>query len=363
MLFNIEHDTGDRITGYLVPDNFSSIARVRLMNRGELISVFETPEERAALVAGARHETGRCGFTIDDRDIPNLAMQFDVELYDDDTGCLLYRRMKPTMIAKKVIRFETQLLPFWRFDERLFQYFQYIGKGVDRYGRETVTQMMLLENIHSLYMSGRINYKNYAYFIDNGFQCFCMLQDPHDDCAERLLVLRNVAKVGPTFLGERDAKRFAPAIQFAETLPLSDEKSLRRALQDMPDEVAGLLANPLTRLLTTTNPDDMPGTSAIASALDVLSSFAVVGLRNRPEEFNLTIGEWLGIADETLPALPPFQSVSPLGEFLKSTKVLDVILEKDMELYQTISEALRPLDDVVVTSPLMIDGSSTSVVS
>lgn len=363
MLFNIEHDTGDQITGYLVPDNFSSISRVRLMNHGEVVSIFETPEIRHALVTGARHETGRCGFTIDDRDIPNLAMQYQVELYDDDTGCLIYRRLKPVMIPRKIIRFETQLLPHWRLDEMLFQHFQYVGKGVDRYGRETVTQMMLLENTPSLYISGRINFKNYSYYIDNGFECFCMVQPPHDECAERLLVLRNAAKIGAAFLGERDAKRYEPAIRFAESLPLEDAKTLRWALQDMPEDVAGLLANPLTRLLTTSNPDDMPGPSAIASALDVLAGFGVVGIRGRGREFNDAIGEWLGLDPTPFPVLPPLKAVSPLGDFLRETKVLDVILEKDMELFHHIEEVFKPLEGMTTVSPIIIDGSATSVPS
>lgn len=363
MLFNIEHDTGDRITGYLVPDNFSSISRVRLMNHGEVVSIFETPEERPSLVAGARHETGRCGFTIDDRDIPNLAMQLNVELYDDDTGCLIYRRLKPAMVPKKVIRFETQLLPQWRLDDLLFQNFQYVGKGVDRYGRETVTQMLLLENTPSLYISGRMNYKNFAYYIDNGFECFCMVQPPHDECAERLLVLRNAAKIGSSFLGERDAKRYEPAIRFAESLPLDDPKTLRWTLQDIPEEVAALLANPLTRLLTTSNPDDMPSPSAIASALDVLSGFSVLGIRGRGRDFNDAIGEWLGIDPAPLPVLPPLRAVSPLGDFLRETKVLDVILEKDMELYHHVEEAIKPLEGMTAGTPVIIDGSATSVPS
>lgn len=363
MLFNIEHDTGDRITGYLVPDNFSSICRVRLMNHGEIVSIFETPEERHALVAGARHETGRCGFTVDDRDIPNLAMQFDVELYDDETGCLIYRRMKPVMVPRKIIRFETQLLPQWRLDDLLFQHFQYVGKGVDRYGRETVTQMMLLENTPSLYISGRINYKNYSYYIDNRFECFCLLQSPHDECAERLLVLRNVQKIGTAFLGERDAKRYEPAIRFAESLPLADPKALRWALQEMPEDVAALLANPLTRLLTTANPDDMPGTSAIASALDVLSGFGVVGMRNRCKEFNEAVGEWLGVDPTPFPVLPPLRAVSPLGDFLRESGVLDVILEKDIELFQHIEEVFKPFEGMTTGAPVIIDTSATSVPS
>lgn len=363
MLFNIERDTGDQIVGYLVPDNFSSICRVRVVLRGETVSVFETNEERAALVAGARHETGRCGFTIDDRDVPNLAMQMDIELYDDDTGCLIYRRLKPEMIGKKLIRFETQLMPFWRLDDQLRQYFQYVGKGVDRYGRESVTQMMLLENTPSLYISGRLNYKNYSFYIENGFECFCVLQSPHDECAERLLVLRNVAKIGDHFLGARDAKRLEPAIRFAEALPLDDEKALRWALLEMPDEVASLLSNPLVRTLTTSNPDDMPGPSAIASALDVLSGFALIGVRDNLPEFNLALGEWLLIDPAPLPVLPAFGALSPLGRFLKETKVADVILEKDLELYQHVQDALAPLQDIQTDHVVVLEGRANEASS
>lgn len=359
MLFNIERDTGDQIVGYLVPDGFSAVCRLRLVHRGEVVSVFETPEERPALVAGARHETGRCGFTIDDRDIPNLAMQRDVELYDDATGCLVYRRIRPEMIHKKLVRFETQLLPLWRLDDHLMPFFQYVGKGVDRYGRESVTQMLLLDYVSSFFVSGRINYKNYAYYLDNGYDCFCMLQSPHDECAERLLVLRNVAKLGAQFLGERDAKRFEPAVRFAEALPLDDPKQLRWMIADMPEDVASLLANPLCRLLTTTNPDDMPGPSAIASALDVLAGFSLVGFRDSAREFNLALGEWLGLNTDALPVLPPLSNVSPLGEFLRTTKAADIILEKDIELYHHINEALKPLQDVKTASPSTIEVSAT----
>jgi hypothetical protein len=344
MLFNIEHDFGDRIVGYLVPDGFGSLCRVRLCLRGEIVSIFETNEDRPALVSGGRHENGRCGFSIDDRDIPNLSMQDSLEIYDDETGCLIYRRQQPYMIDKKIIRFETQLMPLWRLDDCLIPYFQYVGKGIDRYGRETVTQMMMLEHVRSLFVSGRLNFKNFSYYIDNGFECFALIQPPHDECAERLLVLRNIAKLGSQFLGMRDAQRFEPAIRFAESLPLEDPKTLHWTLADMPADVASLLANPLLRQLTTNNPDDMPGTGAIASALDVLSGFSVLGLRDQISQFNLAIGEWLEIESDPFPTLPPFQTLSPLGEFLRQTKAVDVILEYDLELYAHIVEARKSID-------------------
>lgn len=361
MLFNIERDTGNEIVGYLVPDNFSSICRVRLLNRGEVVSIFETPEERAALVAGGRHENGRCGFTIDDRDIPNLAMQSDVELYDHDTGCLIYRRVKPGMVEKKIIRLETQLMPFWRLDHHMFPHFQYVGKGVDRYGRETVTQMLLLENVKSLYISGRINFKNYAFYIENGFDCFCMIQSPHDECAERLLFLRKISQHGVDVLGERDSKRLEPAMRFAEALPLENPRELRWALSEMPEDVASLLANPLVRMLTTSNPDDMPGPAAIASALDVLSGFSLVGMRDNMPEFNQALGEWLNIDTSQFPELPTLKRVSPLGEFLRETRAVDVILEKDMELYQHIRQAVESLRDAKTAQSPIIEGAVSTM--
>lgn len=360
MLFNIEQDTGERIVGYLVPDSFSSLCRLRVVQHGEIVSVFETSEERLALVAGARHESGRCGFSIDTRDIPNLSMQSDIELYDDETGCLVYRRPKPGMINKKIVRFETQLMPLWRIDGVLHPFFQYVGKGVDRYGRETVTQMLLLDHVQSMLISGRLNFKNYAFYLENGFECFCLIQDPHDECAERLLVLRSIERYGTQFLGDRDAKRFEPAIRFASALPLDNPRELRWAIAEMPAEVAMLLANPLARTLTTSNPDDMPGPSALASALDVLGGFSLVGLRDNASEFNLAVGEWLGIDPAPIPVLPPFRTISQLGEFLRETKAADIILEKDMELYQHVLQAVQPLRDVKLARLDTIEGFASS---
>lgn len=341
MLFNVENDFGDRIIGYAVPDGYTSSCRIRVNVGGEAVSLFETNEERAALVHGGRHETGLCGFTIDERDIPNLAMLSNIEIFDDESGCLIYRRAQPHMIDRKIVRFETQLLPLWRLDSELFPHFQYVNKGVDRYGRETVTQILLLENVSSMLISGRINFKGYAYYLDGGFECFTMVQSPHDELAERLLVLRNGSQLGARFLGERDAHRLEPAIRFAESLPLDDPNQLERALIDIPDEVAKLLANPLTRQFSTANPDEMPAGGAVAATLDVLSRFTVVGLRDHMDDFIDAVAEWLGIEGDHLPRLPPFAQVSPLGGFLRNSGILDSILEFDMAVYTEVLEARK----------------------
>src|SRR5262245_30395448 len=153
MLFNIELDLGKRIVGYLVPDGFSRSPSVRVADGKRDLVILPCLEERAALVAAGRHESGCCGFTIDETIIPDLSQQDALEIYDQETNILIYRRRLPSQVTqKRIFRLETHLFPLWRLDDRLERQFQYFHKGIERYGRETTTQVFLLNNSTSLYL-------------------------------------------------------------------------------------------------------------------------------------------------------------------------------------------------------------------
>ncbi len=108
MLFNLEADTGDRVTFYVVPDGFQGVPNIRVFNGGEELFVFEANEARQALVAASRHETGQCGFSIDSSLVPDLPALSNLELYEAETGVLIYRRRRaPHMVAHKILRLET----------------------------------------------------------------------------------------------------------------------------------------------------------------------------------------------------------------------------------------------------------------
>lgn len=344
MLFNVEHDFGDRIYGYLVPDRFSGIARIRLCSSGRTLLVHELRDRRQALVDSGRHETGQCVFDVDESILPGLAALDDLEIYDDETECLIYRRRLPGMIDKRVVRIETSLLPHWAFDQALRPSFQYFSNGVDRYGNETVLQMLQLLNSDSFFVSARIHFRPFAYLLEQGFSCFTLIQEPRDEFAERLLVLRRARQVGVKLIGARDAQRLAPAIEYAEKLPLDNPKELRWALVEMPPDVAQLMSNPLVRQLTTANLGDMPNAAAVASALDLLSTFSIVGLRDHAEEFALGVEEWLGLEPRRLPVVPRFAAVSPLGAFLRETGAANIILEKDLEIHYYLKNARKTLE-------------------
>jgi hypothetical protein len=341
MLFNIEVDSGEQVTGYIVPDGYSGVPVVRVCCLGQELHRFPANEIREALVHAGRHETGQCGFRIDSNLLPGLADLAGLEIYDGETDLLVYRRPKPDRILKKILRIETHLFPLWGLDHSIASKFQYFAKGIENLGRESVTQLFLLNQADSVYLSGRLLYKNYAYFIEAAFQTLIVLQDPYEELAERLLVLSKIRKVGTSCLGLREAVAFEPAIAFAEALPMQDEKALRRALRQMTKEVASLLSNPLVRQLTAATPDEMPSGAAVAAALDILANSALVGVRHAPAKFLQGFAEFLQIDPATCPQLPRFAPVTPLAQLLKSSGEMDAILEKDCELYHYVETAFN----------------------
>lgn len=343
MLFNIEADAGTYVVAYLVLDDFSAVPRLLVRGGGGEREV-QANELRDALVSAGRHETGRCGFRLDAREIPEIAAS-DLELREARSGVLVYRRKQPDAIEAKILRLETGLLPLWRFDDQLAPRFHYAMTRIENYGRETDTQMFLMNQVTSQYLSGRIIYKNFEYFIGNAFKVWICVQKPYEELAERLLILKRVRHVGIELLSERDRISLRAAIDFAEHLPLDDPKAMKRMLRDMPDEIAAKLSNPLTRQLTASDPDEMPASGAVASALDVLAGCQLVGFRHAFDAFADSAARLLD--------LPPFENAGAGGSFsvihqvaavLEDSAAVERILEKDLELFYYLTQAARNAD-------------------
>jgi hypothetical protein len=341
MLFNIEIDEGKRIVGYLVPDAFTGSPSVRVTDGHRDLLVLPCQEERSSLVVAGRHDTGRCGFTIDESIIPDLARQEALELYDQETNILIYRRRPPSRVTqKRIFRLETHLFPLWRLDDSVEQHFQYFYKGIERHGRETATQIFLLNNSTSLYFSGRLIFKTYENHIDETFNCIALLRDPYMELAERLLTLKHIRGFGKELLGERDLMAYGPAIAFAETVE-SDEKALHRAFPAMSRAVIANLGNPLTRQLAARTPDEVPTKGAIATALGTLSSFAILGLREHQDLFLAQLADLVGSTADSLRPVPDFVKTGELAEQLRRVPEAGLLIEQDLELYRQIKSAIE----------------------
>jgi hypothetical protein len=342
MLFNIEADRGNQIVGYVVPDEYSTSPTLYITEGGSRLAELTCREERPALVAAGRHATGLCGFTIDESIVPDLAQNHSLEIREADTGIIIYRRRRPTeVVHRRVFRLETHLFPLWRLDERVEHKFQYFHKGVERHGRETTTQVFLLNNVSSLYLSGRLAYSAYQnYLHDQAFKCFAVLHEPFFELAERLLTLRHVAKFGDELLGPRDMITYGSAIEFAQQIE-PDRRILRRAFDAMPKPVIALLANPLTRQLTSESIDQPPPKNGVAKALSALANFSVIGLREQQDSFLTGVESLLDIEPASLPPIPHFSAVGQLAEELRRLPETELLLESDLEIYQTVKSAFE----------------------
>lgn len=343
MLFNIEADVGHRIVGYFVPDRFSGASVICIEGNGLEPVMLEANETRDALVAAGRHETGKCGFSFDQNLIPSLAEVQNLEIHDPETGVVLYRRRPAeTVLRAKVFRLETHLEPLSQLDDAFDRSFRFFYKGMEQLGRETTTQIFLLDHAESIYVSGRVLYKTYEYFIEgSGFKTVCLVRNPFDELAERLLVLNRAASGDMGTLGTRDSMSFEGAIEFAATLDLGDEKQLRRAFRRMSAEEAFTFADPLVRSLGARTPDETPQDSTIAAALEVLSTCAVVGLRQYPDQFLEGLAALLGVAVSDIPLIPESPSVTGLGRILREIGSVKSLIERDLELYNQVKSAFE----------------------
>lgn len=341
MLFNAELDTGDKIVFYFVPDTYSETPKVRIQVDGEIILVMEANERREALVVAGRHETGMCGFVIDETILPSIRSAVRLAIFDEATGILVYRRPIAGQVWKKALYLSSSILPPQHININMQEKFQYYANRLEALGHETVSQLFMIHNIGSIFLSGRILYKNYAHNAENGFLTFFFIESPYVTLAERILILSNIKKRGNAemILGERDALVFRQAMDFVLTLTLDDERALKRSFRDLTPEIASVFVDPVVRMLTTSTPHEMARSGAVAWALDTLATFAAVGTRDDPALFADTIAAVLDLKETAVPPPPLFASVADLAHRLETSHAVDHLIGKDLELYHYVQKA------------------------
>lgn len=342
MLFNVQWDKGTEIVGYLVPDTFTGQSTLVVTSGGEERLRMPTDEVRDALVEAGRHETGLCGFTVDERVLPGLAGMRDVEITEAESGIMIYRRCPAeSVLHKKIFRLETQLLPLARLDRALAPVFQFHFPSIERHGLETTHQLFLMKDTDSVYVSGRLLYKSMEFYIDQGYRSVALLQDPYDELAERILVLRLIGEGYGSILSLRDTVLFEAALAFASGLPLDSDKGLRRAFRVIAPEAAAVLSDPLARQLTTRLPNEAPGPSAVSSGLATLAAFELVGLRDQAGLFMEDLAATLTLDPERLPRIEPIAAVKQFGERLRACSTAELLLEYDLAIHQQVRSAFK----------------------
>ena len=347
MHFNMEWDTGDRITLYVVPDGYSAVPSIRVESGGATILEMTANHRQDALVAAGRHETGMCGFIFDDGMIPELSELSDLSVWEPESGLLIYRRPLPEHIRQHALHFCTGLIPQRHVDDVLSPYFQYAATRIEAHGHETAMQLFELHKVESSFLSGRVLFKNYEVYIEKGVRCFTCLSEPHFAMAERILILAKLAQMpgAEQLLGKRDAFMFQAAIEFAASLPLEDGKGLRRAFRSQPPDIALAFVDPVVRLLTSTAPNEMARAGSLAWALDTLASFDAVGIRSHEGDYLNMIAALFGLDPRAFAPRKTLPKVTALADLLREEAGVDALIERDLELYNFVEGALMKCTD------------------
>jgi hypothetical protein len=186
-----------------------------------------------------------------------------------------------------------------------------------------------------------VSYRSVEHYLDQGYSSIAMVQEPFDELAERILLLRLIGESRAGILGLRDSVSFEAVKSFASQLPLGSDKELARAFRDIDPDVANMLTDPLVRQLTTRLPDEPLKPSSISQALSTLSSFRVVGVRHRADLFTEAVVDTLSLHAEELPVIEPIPAARELGARLRTMAAVEQLLEHDIAAFYFLTEAFE----------------------
>jgi len=344
MNFCVHIDNGAEIHGYFVPDGFSTVpvVNVRLDDATDVIQIATWIHIEGARAQGA-HQTGNVGFVLYDANVPGISSAEHVELSDPETGLVFYRRAKPGQyLEKKVLRVETSYVPQAEIDVALRPYFQFFETKVERFGFETIRQMLEIIHQPSVFVSGRILLRNFRTYINYNIDTTMIsLRDPFYELAMRLIIFSRLQTQSFRFVPPRDMTLFKPVIEHFSGLVFQDEDAVKAAIRNASKDAMNLLASPFTQQLVAASPSDSVTLDDVSHALDMLSQFTLFDSGYYQASYARGIADLLDIPVHTIASKPLLEPVHQLSDVLRKISRVEHILEADMVLYHFIREAER----------------------
>jgi hypothetical protein len=346
MLFSIDQDVGGRLEGWVMPDNPATTPRVIVRLNAEHHIVVEAFVFRPLLKEYGLHNTGICGFVLDNDNCPGLIGAGELEIYDADNNLLIYRR-KPSdgLIEKKFFRLEPQLFRSVTLDELLTPRFHMTYVALDLLPEETTRSILAIAFSSSIYAEGRIFWRVWEPLLrDRGYRVGMLLRDPYHELAERLLILKLATSPQRGSILDALGPIVEAAAAHMRDVDLKGGVGLEEVLGAPPHELRSVLYNPLTYLLTAQNAFDAPPTPATAVALDSLADMDAIGLRDDTKPFLETVSAVLDLPENfASPALSTSEPVLALADVLRETPVARRLIEMDLDIYQTVATTLDNL--------------------
>ena len=340
MRFLIDFDVGDRIRGWIVPDNPLAVSRVVVSVDGRRVAEVPATITEPVFQQNGWHSTGQCVFDLTEAEVPGLSTLPVVELYDADTNVLAYRRApREALIDRRVLLINTGIQPEAGLQTALFPFFQQSYFNLHRLSDEIVTSILGNATPTSQLVSGAITVPRYEHFFPAERMLSAILvQDPYVEMATRMLWLKARSKVAADADAGWRIGRYAEAALFVDSYDYTDAKSLKRFFRMLPETAYHLLYNPLTRQLGTRLPDDRvhPGNSIVA--IEILARLGVVGHRTYFEAFASTLFDQIGL-EGTVPVPAPVpipNEALALAERLRAVKDVADMLVFDIAMSDAV---------------------------
>lgn len=342
MLFSIDEDAGARIVGWIMPDNPASTPRIAVFLDGALRRVINATVLRPLLREQGLHETGICGFVVDENGFPGLASVRDLELYDEATNIRIYRRRpEAAKVDLRFFRLETRLVPQAVLNEPLQTLFHMTFTRLDRIPEEAVKSILGIAFSPSVFATGRLYFRTYEPILrDRGFRCSVLVRDPFEELAEQLLVLRWAART-PNLAYSVLSEAHRPLVESLAKADLEELGDLESWLGSLTAFERSLLASPLARLLTCRGSDDPLEASAVENALDTLSEMDVVGVADQAEAYWETLAAVLEVA---LPPLSWSRQTGELAQQVREWPSVQQLLAADIQIHADVGEAFERVD-------------------
>jgi hypothetical protein len=344
MLFNIDADLGNQVFGWVMPNNPAATPTVIVHLDASHHVVVEASIYHALLKERGLHNTGVCGFALDENNCRGLTASNRLEIHEADTNLLLYRRRPDEeIINKKFFRLEPQLFRSVAVDDALGPHFQMAYSALELQSEETIRAIIGIPFSSSVYTSGRIFWRFWEPMLrDRGYMVGILLRDPFYELAERLLIL----KLASSPEGDSIADAIGPEVQAAAShlrkVDLRDISAIEAALASPPPELRSIVYNPLTLLLTARNAFDPPDTPTTAIALESLADMDAVGLRQDTESFFEQISAVLEVSESlSAETVPTNATVVQWADLLRERPAMRQLIEMDLVVYQTAVDIIE----------------------
>jgi hypothetical protein len=344
MLFAIDEDAGDRVSGWVMPDNPAATPSVIVHLDAVNHVAVEASIYRPLLKQRGLHNTGICGFVLDENNCRGLTASNRLEIHDADTNLLIYRRRPDEgLINKKFFRLEPQLFRSVPVDDALAPHFQMAYSALELQAEETIRGIMGLPFTSSIYASGRVFWRFWEPILrDRGYVVGILLRDPFHELAERLLILKLASSPEGGSIADAVGPQVQAAAAHMRNVDLRDTSAIEAAVASPPLELRSIVYNPLTYLLTAANAFDAPPSPTTAIALESLADMDAIGLRQDPGSFFELVSAVLEVSESLSPeALPTSSTVVQWADVLRERPAMRRLIEMDLVVYQTAADIIE----------------------